>query len=114
MFRHMIHTSIRSHLQLFIHSFIQESIRRPFKKSTQRSPNPATTIQINLREQPAERTFTIFRQEVDFQRESIPGGWSNDGECTTLSSFSFSMSRPMTEERRALRPGRPDTGLQSS
>src|SRR6218665_1405907 len=47
------------------------------------------TIQISL-EQPAERTFIIFRQEADFQRESIPGGETNNGECTTLLSCSCS------------------------
>jgi len=73
----------------FIHWFIQEFIRRPFNKSTQRLPSLATTVQISLK-QPAERTFIIFRQEADFQRESIPGGGTNNGECTTLLSCSCS------------------------
>src|SRR6218665_3527723 len=77
------------HASKFIHSFIQEFIRRPFNKSTQRLPSLATTVQISLK-QPAERTFIIFRQEADFQRESIPGGGTNNGECTTLLSCSFS------------------------
>src|SRR6218665_1341791 len=67
----------------FIHSFIQEIIRRPFKKSTQRRPSPATAIQISLK-QPAKRTFIIFRQDTDFQGESIAGGGTNNGECATL------------------------------
>src|SRR6218665_4041803 len=60
-------------INLIIHSFIQEFIMRPFKKSTQRRPSPATAIHISLK-QPAKRTFIIFRQDTDFQGESIPGG----------------------------------------
>src|SRR6218665_377127 len=86
---------------------------------TQRPPSPTTAVQITLK-QPAKRTFIICRQEVNFERESIPGGGTNNGECATLPSCSRSMSMrhqyswPVTEERRTRRPGRPDTGLQSS
>jgi|SRR6218665_2000795 len=73
----------------FIHSFIQEFIRRPFKKSTQRRPSPTTALQISLK-QPAKRTFIIFRQEAYVQGESIPGGGANNGECATLPSCSRS------------------------
>src|SRR6218665_3660262 len=107
---------VRSFVHSFIHSFIQEFIRRPFKKSTQRRPGPTTAIQISLK-QPAKRTFIIFRQKTDFQGESIPRGGTYNGECTTLPSCSLARgtnSWPVTEERRARRPGRPDTGLQSS
>src|SRR6218665_3929656 len=72
-----------------IHSFIQIFIRRPFKKSTQGRPSPAKAIQISLK-QPAKRTFIIFRQDTDFQGESIPGGGANNGECATVPSCSFS------------------------
>src|SRR6218665_3918245 len=65
-----------------MHSFIPEFIRRPFKKSTQRHPRPATAIQISLK-QPAKRTFIIFRQHTDFQGESIPGT-NVEQWCTTF------------------------------
>ena len=54
---------------------------------------------------------------MDFKGESIPGGGTNNGECVTLPSCSLAQgtnSWPVTEERRARRSGRPDTGLQSS
>src|SRR6218665_2885923 len=74
---------------IYVHSFIQEFIRRPFKKSTQRRPSPGREIQISFK-QPEKRTFIIFRQDTDFQGESIPGGGANNGECSTLPSCSFS------------------------
>src|SRR6218665_592082 len=65
-----------------IHSFIQKFVKHPFKKSTQRRPpSPVTTIQISLK-QPAEHTLIIFRQEVNFQGDSIPGRGTNNGECS--------------------------------
>src|SRR6218665_4042262 len=74
------------------YSFIQEFIRRPFKKYTLRRPSPSTAMQISLK-QPAKRTFIIFRRETDFQGEFIPGGGTNSGECATLPSCSFSTRR---------------------
>src|SRR6218665_1426447 len=78
-------------LQLFgnFHSLIQEFIRCPFKKSTQRRPSPTTTIQISL-EQPAKCAFITLKQEAYFQGESISGGGTNNGECAMLLSCSFS------------------------
>src|SRR6218665_2482260 len=58
----------------FIHSFIQEFIRRPSRNLLRAIPSPATAIQISLK-QPAKRTFITFRQDTDFQGESINSRW---------------------------------------
>src|SRR6218665_1087508 len=88
------------------HSFIQEFIRRPFKKSSQ----------ISLK-QPAKRTFIISRQETNFQGSpfQVEGPtMENARRCLVAVLARGTNSWPVTEERRARRPGRPDTGLQSS
>src|SRR6218665_2977954 len=76
----------------FIHSFIHSRI---YKASLQEiyseaPPSPSKAIQISLK-QPAKRTFINFRQDTHFQGESIPSGGTNNGECATLPSCSFSM-----------------------
>src|SRR6218665_1979727 len=72
----------------FIHSF-KNLLGAPSRNLLRGAPSPATAIQISLK-QPAKRTFIIFRQDTNFQRESIPGGGANNGECATLPSCSFS------------------------
>src|SRR6218665_1931195 len=99
---------------MLIHSFIHSRIYKASRNLLRCAPSPSTAIQIGLK-QPAKRTFIIFRQDTDFQGESIPDGGANNGECATLPGCSLSTrgtnSWPVGEERRARRPGRPDTGL---
>ena len=59
---------------IFIHSFIhsfKNLLGAPSRNLLRGAPSPATAIQISLK-QPAKRTFIIFRQDTDFQGESIP------------------------------------------
>ena len=62
----------------FIHSF-KNFYGAPSRNLFRGAPSPTTVIQISVK-QPAKHTFIIFRQEADFQGESIPGGGTNNGE----------------------------------
>jgi len=73
-----------THIHSFIHSFIQELIKHPFKKSTQRRYKSVLSKLQNA-------LSYKFRQEGNFQRESIPDGGTNNVECTMLPSCSCSM-----------------------
>src|SRR6218665_498105 len=100
---------------MLIHSFIHSRIYKASRNLLRGAPSPTMAIQISLK-QPAKRTFIIFRQDTDFQGESIPDGGTNNGECATLPSCSLARGKyswPVTEEQKACRPSRPvDTGLQ--
>src|SRR6218665_1082111 len=75
---------VKMNVYIYIHSFIQKFVKRPFKKSAlQRRPQPSHAIQISLK-QLVEHTFIILRQEANFQRESIPGRGTNNAECSAL------------------------------
>src|SRR6218665_2603363 len=96
---------------LVIHSFIPEFLRRPFRKYSQRRPQPTTAIQINLK-QPAKRTFiTLVRRWISkgspFQVEGPP--MENARRCLVVVLARGTNSWPVAEEQRARHPGRPNT-----
>src|SRR6218665_2633544 len=102
----------------FIHSFIQEFIRRPFKKSTQRRPQPSHGDTDHAVLSNLQNALSLFLGRIriskgsPFQMEGPT--MENARRCLVAVLARGTNSWPVTEERRARRPGRPDTGLQSS
>src|SRR6218665_2330248 len=81
------------YIYIYIHSFIHSRIykaplQKIYSEAPQAQPRRGATDSLK---QSAKRTFIVFRQETDIQWESIPGGGTNNGECATLPSCSFSM-----------------------
>src|SRR6218665_3808150 len=111
-------SSTRNNIHTFIHSFIHSRIYKAplqeiYSEAPPAKPRRYRSVLSNL-----QNALSLFLGRMRISKGSpfqVEGPtMENARRCLVAGLARVSNSWPVAEERRARRPGRPDTGLQSS